>query len=133
MNKSQEKFIDLLNQIDEISINYKHYKIEDRGGLYTTYQSFTSKDPNNFLDVGLNVTRKKSNNQMILVQIPYKIHQDFFMIVINLLDFNIERFEIINNETELKSLGNLSLEEINYYLNGFISFFNNVLNTLCSY
>lgn len=128
MNNLQKKLIDSLNEIGEISSNYEYYKIEDRGAFYTTYQSFTNHDENNFISIGLNVTREKSTHHMKLIQIPFKVKSDFFLIIIDLLTPHVEKFKILNNDTELQSLGTLSLEEITEYLTSFTSFFNIVLN-----
>ena len=72
-----------INEIGEISSNYEYYKIEDRGAFYTTYQSFTNHDENNFISIGLNVTREKSTHHMKLIQIPFKVKSDFFLIIKN--------------------------------------------------
>ncbi|EOU1985032.1 hypothetical protein [Clostridium perfringens] len=123
MNYSTQKLSDLLNEIGEISANYKPYKVEDLDLFYKTYQSFSFNQNNDFLNLGLNVIREKSTNYMKAIELHEQTSLNHYVILIDLLTPTLERFEVIDNGTNLKSLGTLSLEELLQYLSTSINLF----------
>lgn len=110
-----ENLLKELDQLGEITANYKPYKVEDHGGLYKTFHSCSLKQDNLDISIGYNVYREKATNHMKIIEIYEKTPQYYYVTLIDLLTPQIEKMEILG-ENNVKKIGSLSLPEITEYL-----------------
>ncbi|MDB2069695.1 hypothetical protein PMZ65_10580 [Clostridium perfringens] len=129
MSDSIKTLSNLLDEIGEISSNYRPYKVENLNNFYKTYQSFSFNQNNDLIEFGLNVAREKSTNHMKLIELHERTSVHHYVIIIDLLTPKVERLEIIDNGNSLKNLGILSLEELIAYLSAAIDIFKFTLET----
>lgn len=110
------EFENVLNEIGEITANYKPYKILDEGPFYKTYHSCSLKNDEIDLSIGYNVYREKTTNHMKMIEIHERTPENNYVLLIEFLTPKIERFEIFDNGTRMESLGGISLEQAIEYL-----------------
>lgn len=124
MDNLVKEFDSLLDEIGEITSNYKPYKIEDHELLYRTFHSCSVKTDKYDFNIGYNVSREKSTNHMKVIEVYQQIIPGgYYLLIIDFITPSVEMFEILDNGNRLKSMGRPKLEEINMHLRNTVDVF----------